>query len=74
MQCVELNRLCKHLKNVRSSQAFISMNSSAEFRKKQFVLVTIAKKPLRLFFSGLLFMSIMVTKVMHNNMKQIGDQ
>ena len=31
----EVNSLCKHMKNVRSSQSCISMNSCTEFSKVQ---------------------------------------
>ena len=36
MKSVELNWLCKHMKNVRSSQASISINSFTELSKMQF--------------------------------------
>ena len=35
MELKELNRLCKHMKNVRSSQPRISMNFCTEFSKAQ---------------------------------------
>ena len=35
VECVELNWLCNHVKKVRSRQASISINSSAELSKTQ---------------------------------------
>ena len=41
MECIELDWLCKHMKNIRSSQASVSINSSTELSKIQFFLVGI---------------------------------
>ena len=44
MECIELNRLCKHMGKVRSSQASISINSCTELSKTQFFPVNIVKE------------------------------
>ena len=38
MESIEINWLCKHSKKVRSSQAYISVNSCTELIKTQFPL------------------------------------
>ena len=49
MECIELNCLCKHMKKVRSSQAFILRNPSFELNKTQFLRVSIAENLLICF-------------------------
>ena len=44
MELKELNWLCKHMKNVRSSQTYISMNFCSELSKEQVFHVSLKKK------------------------------
>ena len=41
MECIELNRLCKHMKKVRNSQTSISINFCTGMSKIQFFSVSI---------------------------------